>query len=63
MHFILSITYDGNYEEVTRPASLVNKDEEDAFTCSENNGDRLMEKEKPKSFVWNVFGYKPNSIK
>ena len=31
-------------EQDTRPASSVDKDEEDAITSSGNNGDRLMEK-------------------
>ena len=39
-------------EEDTRPASSVDKDGEDAIASSGNNGDRLMEKQKPKSGVF-----------
>ena len=39
-------------EKDTRPASLVDKDGEDAIASSGNNGDRLMEKQKPKSGVF-----------
>ena len=38
--------------EDTRPTSLVDKDGEDAIAPSGNNGDRLMEKQKPKCGVF-----------
>ena len=47
-------------KEVTRPAFSIDKDEEDAITCSDNSGDRMLEKQKPKSVVWSLFGYKLN---
>ena len=39
-------------EEDTRPASSVDKDGEYAIASSGNNGDMLMEKQKPKSGVF-----------
>ena len=39
-------------EEDIRPASSADKDGEDVIAFSGNNGDRLMEKQKPKSGVF-----------
>ena len=48
-------------EEGTRSASSVDKDEEDAIASSGNNGDRLMENQKPKSGVF-LRGYSVNLV-
>ena len=48
-------------EEDTRPASSVDKDGEDAIASSGNNGDRLMEKQKPKCGVF-LRGYSVNLV-
>ena len=46
-------------EEDARPASSFDKDEKDAITSSGNNGDRLLEKQKPKSVVWRFLVINP----
>ena len=47
--------------KVPRPASSVDNDGEDAIASSGNNGDRLMEKQKPKCGVF-LRGYSVNLV-